>query len=148
MLIKCFSFFFSTGPARSAGAGAWTTWVRTHGARVTCATSGRATARSSWAKGTRATHSCCQRGTNKQLPSRWQPHQDQGAACPGKDTFCASQIYFFSKAAIYNQGFLFLAFENLHQVSDHSIWHVCHSDLGICLNLMEKQIFVLPLITI
>ena len=70
-----------------------------------------------------------------------------GSVSRQRHFLCISDL-FFSKVAIYNQGFLFLAFENLHQVSDHSIWHVCHSDLGICLNLMEKQIFVLPLITI
>ena len=72
----------------------------------------------------------------------------RGQRVQAKTLFVHLRSIFFSKAAIYNQGFLFLAFENLHQVSDHSIWHVCHSDLGICLNLMEKQIFVLPLITI
>ena len=71
-----------------------------------------------------------------------------GSVSRQRHFLCILNPSFLSKAAIYNQCFLFLAFENLHQVSDHSIWHVCHNDRGICLNLLKKQIFVLPLITI
>ena len=70
-----------------------------------------------------------------------------GSVSRQRHFLCILNPSFLSKAAIYNQCFLFLAFENLHQVSDHSIWHVCHNDRGICLNLLKKQIFVLPLIT-